>query len=68
MYWLILAYPDSPSFWSSASRGITTVISCRMIEAVTYGMIPSAKSENCESAPPEKRLSRPRIVPPRPSK
>ena len=39
-----------------------------MIEAVTYGMIPSAKSENCESAPPEKRLSRPRIVPPRPSK
>ncbi len=47
---------------------MTTVISCRMIEAVMYGMIPSAKIENCESAPPEKRLSRPRIVPPRPEK
>ena len=35
-----------------------------MIEAVTYGMIPSAKIANCESAPPEKRLSRPRTVPP----
>ena len=45
---------------------MTTVISWRMIEAVTYGMIPSAKTENCESAPPEKRLSRPRIVPPWP--
>ena len=34
-----------------------------MIDAVTYGMIPSAKSENCESAPPEKRLSRLKIPP-----
>jgi hypothetical protein len=47
---------------------MTTVISWTMIEAVTYGMIPSAKRENCESAPPEKRLSRPRIVSPRPEK
>ena len=39
-----------------------------MIEAVTYGMIPSAKSENCDSAPPEKRLSRPSTVPPWPEK
>jgi hypothetical protein len=31
-------------------------------------MIPSANSENCESAPPEKRFSRPRIVPPLPEK
>ena len=30
-----------------------------MIDAVTYGMIPSAKSEKRESAEPEKRLSRP---------
>ena len=35
-----------------------------MIDAVTYGMIPSAKSENCERAPPEKRFSRPSTVPP----
>jgi hypothetical protein len=34
-----------------------------MIEAVTYGMIPSANSENCDSAPPEKRLSRSKIPP-----
>ena len=37
---------------------MTTVISCRMIEAVTYGMIPSAKTEKRESAEPENRLSR----------
>ncbi len=63
MYWLILAVPDSPSFWSSESRGTTTVISWRMIDAVTYGMIPSAKTENCDSAPPEKRFSRLKIPP-----
>ena len=44
---------------------MTTVISWRMIDAVTYGMIPSANSENCESAPPEKRLRTPSSVPPR---
>ena len=42
---------------------MTTVMSWTMIEAVTYGMIPSAKSENCERAPPEKRLSRSKIPP-----
>jgi len=39
-----------------------------MIEAVTYGMIPSANSEKRESAEPLKRLSRPRTVPPWPLK
>ena len=34
-----------------------------MIDAVTYGMIPSAKIANCESAPPENRFSRPSTVP-----
>jgi hypothetical protein len=43
-------------------------MSWRMIEAVTYGMIPSAKSENCDSAPPEKRFSSPSTVSPRPEK
>jgi hypothetical protein len=47
---------------------MTTVRSWITIDAVTYGMIPSAKSENCESAPPEKRLSRPRMLPPCPLK
>jgi len=68
VYWLIFAYPASPSFWSCSSRGITTVMSCRMIEAVTYGMIPSAKSANCDSAPPEKMFRRFRMVPPWPAK
>ena len=43
-------------------------MSWRMIDAVTYGMIPSAKIANCESAPPEKRLSRPSTVLPCPLK
>ncbi len=39
-----------------------------MIEAVTYGMIPSAKSEKRDSAEPEKRLSSVRMPPPAPLK
>ena len=39
-----------------------------MIDAVTYGMIPSAKIENRERAEPEKRFSRPSSEPPRPLK
>jgi hypothetical protein len=35
-----------------------------MIEAVTYGMIPSANREKRDSAEPEKRFSRPSTVPP----
>ena len=39
-----------------------------MIDAVTYGMIPSAKIEKRASAPPLKRLSRPRTpLPKRPA-
>ena len=33
-----------------------------MIDAVTYGMIPSANTENRDSAEPENRFSRPRTV------
>ena len=39
-----------------------------MIDAVTYGMIPSAKSEKRESAEPEKRFSRPSTPLPPPLK
>ena len=35
VYWLILAMPASPSFWSCSSFGTTTVMSWRMIDAVT---------------------------------
>jgi len=36
---------------------MTTVSSCRMMLAVMYGMIPSAKTDSCNSAPPENRFS-----------
>ena len=39
-----------------------------MIDAVTYGMIPSAKSEKRDSAEPLKRFSRPSTEPPWPLK
>ncbi len=34
-----------------------------MIDALMYGMIPSAKIDNCSSAPPENMLNRPRNDP-----
>ena len=33
--------------------------SWKMIDAVMYGMIPSAKTESCSSAPPLNRLTSP---------
>ena len=59
MYWVILATPDWPSFLRASSRGMTTVSSCRMMLAVMYGMIPSAKTVSLSSAPPENRLISP---------
>ncbi len=58
MYWVILVCPAWPSFFSDSSRGMTTVSSCRMMLAVMYGMIPSAKIASWSSAPPENRLIR----------
>ena len=43
--------------------GTATVRSWITIDAVTYGMIPSAKIEKRASAPPLKRLSRPSTPP-----
>jgi hypothetical protein len=69
VYCEILAYPASPSFCSRSRDGITIARTWKMIEAVTYGMIPSAKSEKRESAEPEKRFNRPRTpLPPEPPK
>ena len=59
VYWVILAVPAWPSFLRVSSRGMTTVSSCRMMLAVMYGMIPSAKIVSCSSAPPENRLISP---------
>ncbi len=60
MYWVSLAVPAWPSFFSSSNFGMTTVSSCTMMLAVMYGMIPSAKIDSCSKAPPLKRFTRPR--------
>ena len=41
---------------------MTTVSSCKMIDALMYGMMPSAKIEKRSSAPPENRLTSPNMV------
>ncbi len=64
MYCVIRAWPTSPSFCSFSSAGETTVSSCRMIEAVMYGMIPSANSAMRDSPPPVNVFSRLRMPPP----
>ena len=64
MYCVIFCWPTSPSFLSFSSDGDTTVSSCRMIEAVMYGMIPSAKIAIRDSPPPVKRLRNPRTSEP----
>ena len=56
MYWVIFCWPLSPSFWSFSRVGTTTVISCRMMLAVMYGMIPSANTAKRVSAPPANRF------------
>ena len=63
MYWVILRRPASPSFLRASSCGDTTVSSCMMIEAEMYGMIPSAKIEKRDSAPPENMLNMSRMPP-----
>ena len=62
MYWVIFCWPTSPSFWRRSSAGTTTVSSWRMIDAVMYGMIPSANSERRCSEPPENRFRNPRTL------
>ena len=57
MYCVSFASPAWPSSFSFSSRGITTPSSCTMIELVMYGMIPSANTESCSSAPPLNRLT-----------
>ena len=42
---------------------MTTVKSCKMIDAEIYGMMPSANTDSFSSAPPEKKLKKPSSVP-----
>ena len=41
---------------------MTTVKSCRMMLALMYGMMPSAKIEKRSSAPPENRFTSPTML------
>ena len=59
VYLVITFWPCSPSLASSSSLGITTVSSCMMIDAVMYGMIPSANTATLPRAPPENRSRKP---------
>ena len=56
MYCVSFVVPDWPSSFRASNRGMTTVSSWMMMLAVMYGMIPSAKTDSCRSAPPLKRL------------
>ena len=63
MYCVILRRPSSPSFCKRSRYGNTTVINCKMIEDVMYGMMPSAKIVMRRKLPPLKRLKIPSIEP-----
>ena len=56
VHWVILRRPSSPSFCSFSSVGTTTVNSCRMIDAVMYGMMPSAKIVSRRNVPPREQI------------
>ena len=64
MYCVIRACPTSPSLESFSSEGTTTVSSWMMIDAVMYGMIPSAKTAIRDRPPPLNVFSRFRMPPP----
>src|SRR6202140_4989670 len=63
VYCVILRRPSSPSFCSFSRYGNTTVINCRMIDAVMYGMMPSAKIVKRRRLPPLNRSKMPRTEP-----
>ena len=61
VYWVSFAVPACPSLWSSSNRGMATRSNWMMIDAVMYGMIPSAKIESWSRPPPENRFTMSRI-------
>ncbi len=58
VYWVRRDWPAWPSLYRVSKCGMTTRSSCTMIDAVMYGMIPSAKTLSLSSAPPLNRLMR----------
>src|ERR1700731_903679 len=63
VYCVILRRPSSPSFCRRSRYGKTTVINCRMIDEVMYGMMPRAKIVSFRKLPPLKRSKMPRTDP-----
>jgi hypothetical protein len=63
VYWFRTLRPDSPSFFSASSVGMTEVRSWMMIEAEMYGMMLSAKIAIRSMAPPENMLNSPSTPP-----
>src|SRR5260370_25451043 len=63
VYCVILRRPSSPSFCRRSRYGKTTVINCRMIDEVMYGMMPSAKIVSRRKLPPLKRSKMPSTEP-----
>src|SRR5580704_13209811 len=63
VYWVILRRPSSPSFCRRSRYGKTTCINCKMIEAVIYGMMPSAKMVICRKLPPLNKSKMPSTEP-----
>src|SRR5713101_937909 len=63
VYCVILRRPSSPSFCKRSRYGKTTVINCKMIDEVMYGMMPSAKIVRRRKLPPLKRSKMPSTDP-----
>src|SRR5712664_1407292 len=63
VYCVILRRPSSPSFCRRSRYGKTTVINCKMIDEVMYGMMPSAKIVKRRKLPPLKRSKMPSTDP-----
>src|SRR5208337_31003 len=63
VYWVIFRRPSSPSFCNRSRYGNTTVINCRMMDEVMYGMMPRAKIVSRRKLPPLNRSKIPSTDP-----
>jgi hypothetical protein len=63
VYWVIFLRPASPSLRNSFRLGTVCDISCMMMDAEMYGMMPSANRERRSNAPPENMLNMSSMVP-----
>src|SRR5271157_709919 len=63
VYCVIFRRPSSPSFCNLSRYGNTTVINCRMMDEVMYGMMPRAKIVSRRKLPPLNRSKIPSTDP-----